>query len=612
MKNTFFICIGLLTQQLFAQLDTVQLEGAILLDRNRLDKIETQSVLEFNDSILQKGQPSLTNLLNFNSTIYFKESGAGMVSSPSFRGTTASQTAVLWNGININSQTTGQTDFNTVNVRGFDKILVKAGGGNVFSSNSSVGGSVELVNEIQYNQKLSNELYLKYGSFNSLTTDYDLKYATQNVSLNLKFSRNSSDNDYPFLDNPNQKNTNGEFTNYNTSFAVGYKINAQHSLRFLGNIFQADRNLAVISQYATRSKYEDFNTRFLMDWQMQSGKFQSNTKAAYLTETYKFYPNIKNDYSELGKVKTMILQNQLAYHFHSKLKLKTQVEFNHNQGFNEQNIGNQSRNLGSISLNLQHQIFSKFFYEFSVRQEFSGDYGNPTLYSLGINWNVNSFYNLKFNASKNFRIPTYNDLYWPGVGNTDLKPETSYQVEIGNEFHTKNLKFSANVYYNSVEDLIRWIPNVNPLGGILWQPQNVNDVEIYGAEAIFSAQKNIEKHHFSLTGTYAYTVSENVETKKQLIYVPFHKATAALSYSWNGISFFTQFLYNGKVYTTTQNEEKLPEYYLVNLGLDYDFGKENMYKIGFEVLNLMDYNYQNVESRPMPGRNFHVFLNIKF
>ena len=31
-------------------------------------------------------------------------------------------------------------------------------------------------------------------------------------------------------------------------------------------------------------------------------------------------------------------------------------------------------------------------------------------------------------------MPTFNDLYWEGSGNPDLKPESSYQAEIGNEF----------------------------------------------------------------------------------------------------------------------------------------------------------------------------------
>src|SRR5690625_7845156 len=104
-------------QVLIAQHDTVKLEEAIFTANQNLTEIQTQSLISISDSIIERSQPSLTQLLNFNSNIYFKESGAVMVSSPSFRGTTASQTVVLWNGININSQTTGQTDFNTINVR---------------------------------------------------------------------------------------------------------------------------------------------------------------------------------------------------------------------------------------------------------------------------------------------------------------------------------------------------------------------------------------------------------------------------------------------------------------------------------------------------------------
>jgi outer membrane cobalamin receptor len=39
------------------------------------------------------------------------------------------QTAVIWNGININSQLLGQTDFNTITTQDFNSIVVRAGGG---------------------------------------------------------------------------------------------------------------------------------------------------------------------------------------------------------------------------------------------------------------------------------------------------------------------------------------------------------------------------------------------------------------------------------------------------------------------------------------------------
>jgi iron complex outermembrane receptor protein len=68
---------------------------------------------------------SLTALLLANTAVYFKENGPGMVSSPSFRGTSAQQTAVIWNGLNINSQLNGQTDFSTVNARDFNQVSVR-------------------------------------------------------------------------------------------------------------------------------------------------------------------------------------------------------------------------------------------------------------------------------------------------------------------------------------------------------------------------------------------------------------------------------------------------------------------------------------------------------
>jgi iron complex outermembrane receptor protein len=48
------------------------------------------------------------------------ENGLGMVSSPSFRGPHCK--AVIWNGININSQLLGQTDFNTITTQDFNSI----------------------------------------------------------------------------------------------------------------------------------------------------------------------------------------------------------------------------------------------------------------------------------------------------------------------------------------------------------------------------------------------------------------------------------------------------------------------------------------------------------
>ncbi|MEM7382106.1 MAG: TonB-dependent receptor, partial [Bacteroidota bacterium] len=86
------------------ELPLQKLEEVVVSDFRVKQYAEGHKVDVLKDSTIQRNGIFLTSLLAFNSNIYFKENGLGMVSSPSFRGTNASHTAVVWNGININSQ----------------------------------------------------------------------------------------------------------------------------------------------------------------------------------------------------------------------------------------------------------------------------------------------------------------------------------------------------------------------------------------------------------------------------------------------------------------------------------------------------------------------------
>jgi iron complex outermembrane receptor protein len=113
--------------------------------------------------------------------VYFKENGNGMVSSPSFRGTTAQQTAVIWNGININSQLNGQTDFNTLTSRDFNSIVVRSGGGSVIYGSGAIGGTIHLNNEFSFKDKFENQLRLDFGSFSTYSANYTLTLAYKSL-----------------------------------------------------------------------------------------------------------------------------------------------------------------------------------------------------------------------------------------------------------------------------------------------------------------------------------------------------------------------------------------------------------------------------------------------
>ena len=189
---------------------------------------------------------------------------------------------------------------------------------------------------------------------------------------------------------------------------------------------------------------------------------------------------------------------------------------------------------------------------------------------------MNSNYKIKLNLSKNFRIPTFNDLYWVGSGNSNLKPESAIQSEIGHELTFKNIEIKITSYYNSISNLIRWIPKNS-----VWKPENVDNVTSYGNEILANYKMQISKHSFQVNSSYAYTVSENEKTSKQLTYVPFHKFTAGFAYNFKKLSFNYQYLFNGFVYTQSDHEAFIQSYNVSHIGSAYDFGKENKYKSGF-------------------------------
>lgn len=606
MRNILFLVFALLWAGTWAQSDTIELKEAKISDAYLLRFSDTRQTLFLPDSILEKNPHSLTSLLNYHSTIYFKENGAGMVSSPSFRGTTAQHTAVVWNGININSRTSGQTDFNTISTRGFDNITVLSGGGSAAYGSSAIGGSIHLNNDLYFRKNFSNRIDFNYGSFNSYGLNFNSKYSDEQISIRAGFSRNGSDNDYELAET-GRKNSNGQYYQNNLSIAAGYKFNRKNILKFYANLFDSERHFSVSTPGATRTRYEDYNTRSLLEWNGFYGKFISKLRLAHLSEQYRYFPTLKSENPDFAQVNSWIVKYDLGYRLNHNIFLNAVLDFTGDEGKGSE-IGSQKRRIGSAGLFLKHLLSSEFLYELSLRKEFTNNYESPFLYSAGIKWDATDFYEISFHTSKNFRIPTFNDLYWPGNEGLELDPEISVQAEAGNKIHFRDFSFRVNVYYNSIRDMLRWIPG----SGGMWSPENTHRVRIYGLESNLNYKKSFRKNRFELSGNYAYTVSENEETGKQLTYVPFHKATFSAGYSRKRISAYYQLLFNGSVFIGSDNKHELDSYLLSNIGLGYTFGKENSYQIGFQLLNLFDKHYQSTLNRFMPGRNFNVYINLNF
>lgn len=609
MKLTHFYLLFL---ALFVAVPSYSQEGSITqLDEVVLSDISLErdsrgrKVTVLNDSVLRENRSSLTSLLKFNSPVFFRENGPGMVASASFRGTSAQQTAVVWNGININSQFTGQTDFNTVNTGNFDDISLRHGGGSVLYGSGAIGGSIHLNNRFSFDQKSENLLRLNYGSFDTFSGTYRGKFSSEKTSLQLSLTGEKSENDFNYY-NTFQKNENGDYYNTGLSAAIAHRINEKNILKFYTNYFLGQRAFSGTLTAPSQSKFEDKNSRNLLEWQSFSGDFTSTLKLAYLDEHFKYFENRKKDEFNYGRAKTGLAKYDLSYHVTSNLEFTGIAEFQQINGEGS-NTGENTRNISAFSALMRHSP-GKFQYQVSLRKEATNNYDSPLLFSINTGWQILPQYDLRLNISKNFRIPTLNDLYWYAGGNINLIPESSIQGEFGQTFKFKNLEFDLAAYVMEIENLLRWIPGADGL----WRPVNTDKALNYGLESSLNWKEKIEQHQVEINFGYAWTNSLDWETRKQLIYVPEHKATASLGYSFNRISAFYQFLHTGSIFTSSDNNYSLSDYTISNLGIGYEFGRMDFLKIGFQVQNLFDEKFMSMPSRPMPGRHFNSSISFKF
>ena len=605
LKNLVLFFMLVCSHFILAQ-DTIskKLQEIIVSDVYLKKYSSSQNIQKIAIKTIQDNKASLTSLLNQNTLIYFKENGLGMVSSPSFRGTTAQQTAVVWNGININSQLNGQVDFNTISTKNFQNIAIRAGGGSAIYGSSAIGGTIHLNNEMAFNSKNNSQFQLEYGSFNTLGIHLNSNLNFNKTTLQIGFSRNSSDNDYK-ISKTNTFNKNGIFYNNSFNISLGYQLKKNHILKFYSQLFDAERQLSPSISSVSKSKYQNLDTRNLLELKSKLNKVTSVLRLAQLGEKYQYFENKLSPNFSLGQAETSIIKYDISLEIANKMNLNAIVDYTNSKGSGT-DLQTKTRKIGGTALLLSHELKNWFLYEIAVRKETTNQYKSPLLLSVGTVFKPFNFYNIKLNGSRNFRIPSFNDLYWKGSGNPNLRPENSYQAEITNEIYNKNISFRITAFGIKIKDLLRWKPNISGV----WSPENVENVTTYGSEMVFNIKKKVNNHLFVFSTSYGFTKSINQKTQKELIYVPNYKWVSNINYSYKKFSLNNQFLYNGQVFTSSDNLNFLSDYLVVNTGINLAIGNKRNMSVGIQANNILNEKYQSVLGRYMPEQNFLMQLNF--
>lgn len=568
---------------------------------------------------------TLNEALRENSGLYFKNYGSGQLSSISIRGTSAAQTDLLWNGVKLNSPSLGQVDVALFNAGMSDQVEL---GGVARSGN--VGGYVNFQNDSRVDSGVMFNASVTYGSFNTVRTYGKARYGNGRVSGTTRISYLQSDNNYPFINTykagqPEQKLTNAKVQLLNFMQQLNAAINASNTMQFNVWLSDAQRQIPpVISKPDSKESQDDYSARTSLTWKGSFGKMNMNVTSAFLHDVIHY----RNPESYLDEKSIMqAFRNVALFSYDSLRKFSVYAELGYD--FERANVPayqlTRSRHIGKIVGGVKYKPVSGLTLQLDLRESIYGKTLSPFSPILGLIYSKEiisgQVFTLRASASRNYRFPTLNDLYWVPGGNPNLKTEKSFDGEAGLQYGYKSyFSFKATGYCKYVTNWIQWIPNSS-----YWEPRNVKRVLTRGAEISVKAERlfsnRVKGFNLAFNLNYTYTRATNLDAispadqsgGKQLIYVPLHVANLGVYIEYKKVYLRVINSYTDAVFITTDNSQKLKGYYLmdVELGKDFVIGRCEL-GAAFRVNNITGIEYQNIAQRPMPGRNFEGTLRFKF
>lgn len=585
--------------------------------------IDSSIVAEYNTR-------NLSELLAANTHLFIKTYGQGGLATSSLRGASASHTIVTWNGININSPMLGQLDFSLIPVSFLDEVEVLYGAGSIRDYSGALGGSVNLINEPDWNNRINIELSQEFGSYNTKKSHLSTAFGNSRFQSQTRFFYNASENNFTFLnteisqDPVIQERKNASFSQGGIIQEFYLRPSSNHFLTARLWYQSNNRNLPetmVVVPFEGNEKQKDHFLRSQLNWKYYCKKVTVNTTAAWLYNFLNYSNRIAGIDSE-NRTQTITGRVDLSYDLFSELQLNSGVstDYTYIRTENYQQPAEQKHFSAYFSAEKNIKQWMKI--NMIARQDIYDGEIIPLIPSAGIDVKLlkETDIHLKANISKNYRKPTLNDQYWHPGGNTDLNEEKGTSSELSLDYAGSSgeiLSYQAGVtaYRSNIDNWIQWQPGEYGY----WEPANLKEVLSKGIESFLSLRLSLTRFSISFGANYAYTsatnmkpsVSSDMSVNKQLVYVPGHQANAYIKINAGEFKARYSYSYIGKRYISSDNSQFLPSYRLGDLSLSYAYKKGNQRaELNLFIENIWNADYQAIAYHPMPGRSY--FLSIRY
>lgn len=666
MKLLFTIICLFLALALNAQeRETVHLDNVQVVANRKLKDIgieKTQlDTLILHDNI----SLSMGDILSKNSTLFIKSYGRATESTAEFRGTSPSHTQVVWNGMRINSPMLGTVDFSTIPAYFIDETNLYHGASSVSLAGGGLGGAVEMLTKPTTQDGFHGQYVQGFGSFDTYDQFLRLTFHDKHWSSSTRVVYSTSKNEYKYTNydkktdvydengniidsyHPEEKNKSGYFDDIHALQEIYYDDGDGN--KFGLNVWynHSKRGLPFLSvDYKDgmefKNEHRQNNLRSVLSWDQTKDSYKLSLKGGYVygDVNYDYYTTRENTHTNITKsesfTNTAFLKGDADWYFTPNLMFTfgASAYYNHVKSsdmspFHYGDNFNMGRMDADANIQVRWRPVPIFSLAGVVREELHGSDFVPPIPAIFTDVILYKPWNLVFKASatRNYRYPSMDDLYFQPGGNPDLRPEKGFTYDAGIEWGKKgriwNFKGNVTAFDSYISDWILWTPNTKGY----WEPSNVKKVHNYGVEASVKGDVMLAKElKLSLSANFAWTPSKNMGENfnsndasygKQLCYVPERSANINARLQWKTWTLAYQWSHYSERFTTTSNEVgyitgRLKPYYMSDISLEKNFFFSKCSgSIKGVINNLLSTEYVTVLSHPMPRRNFEIYLTIK-
>lgn len=573
--------------------------------------------------------------------------GIGGLKTVSIRGLGDQHTAVLYDGVAFSDTQSGATDISRFSLENISFLSLNIGqSDDIFQSAKAFASAgtlnIKTAKPELGDKKIRSQILLHAGSWGMFSPAIVQSYKiSSSWAATLNGSWQRADGIYPFKFNngqsiENRKRYNSDVDIWQTELNVYGDLKNVGTLQFKMFYFDSERGIpgSTISENIKASERlwnKDFFTQAGYEKKVNS-KLSIQGLAKY-SHLYSRYIDVDIKYTD-GFQLDRYTQSEY-YGSASALYRATDIvsvslaqDYSYNKL--ESNSINQqypSRSTSLTALNIQAKtnrltitggLLGTYIGE-NVKQGDRPKDKKRLSPALGLSYNPLDI-GLRFRASYKdiYRAPTFNDMYYFRMGNTDLRPEISLQYNVGTTFYRSVsdkyslLSISVDAYINKVKDKIVIFAAAPQVLRMI----NLDNVTIHGVDLVTTSEFDLSSG-FKLIGmgSYSYQSSKNDETKRQIPYTPEHSGSASLSFENPWLNFTYSVVASGKLYSKQDHTKmsRVDGFYDHSISVNKTFLlSRTKLRLQAELLNLSNKNYEIIQGYPMPGRSFRILGVLTF